>query len=113
MSLENRTYQVIQSTTQATPDPDEAYYRNYDSTSGGNNTGLSDPIIDQLTTQARETINQAQRKVLYQKVAERLAVDLPVVPLFYVDAPFFEAKNVHGIYEVQYLRVFWNDIYQT
>ncbi|HEY0593703.1 MAG TPA: ABC transporter substrate-binding protein, partial [Thermoanaerobaculia bacterium] len=41
------------------------------------------PEVDRLLVQARSTMDQAQRKQLYQQVQEILARDLPYVSLFH------------------------------
>jgi ABC-type transport system substrate-binding protein len=67
------------------PDPDLNYYKNFFSTSNNNQTGLSDPALDSLLVEARETVSDAQRTALYLQAQKILAKDLPQIPL--VDQP--------------------------
>lgn len=96
-SFHKLTYQAGLTTTFFFPDPDDMYYRNFDSTSAGNQVGLNDPLIDSVTTQARETVSAPQRKALYARVQMQLAQDLPLIALLRVYVPFFVSKSVQGV----------------
>lgn len=96
-SFHKMTYDAGLTTTFFFPDPDDMYYRNFDSTSAGNQVGLNDPVVDQLTIDARETVSAAQRKALYTRAQSQLAQDLPLVALFRVEIPFFVARKIAGV----------------
>jgi len=64
------------------PDPDINYYKNFYSQSNNNQTGISDPALDSLLIEARQTVSGAQRTVLYLQAQKLLVKLLPQIPLF-------------------------------
>jgi peptide/nickel transport system substrate-binding protein len=60
--------------------------------SGNNWTIVNDPDLDRWLDEARATLDQATRLANYRKVSERIAEQVPVVPLFQTVQIFGAAK---------------------
>jgi peptide/nickel transport system substrate-binding protein len=65
------------------PDPDGLLYILFHSKGFANTTGYSNPLVDQLLEEGRNTYDQAQRKKIYDEVQEIIAKDIPMLSLFY------------------------------
>lgn len=96
----HRLYQGLALSTYGFPDPDTVFYKKMYSTSTNNQTGVDDPVLDNLILQARETVSRPQRKALYEQVQERLAIDLPEILFYAVPQYFFLAKHLQGFVDV-------------
>jgi peptide/nickel transport system substrate-binding protein len=48
-----------------------------------NTTGYSNPRVDQLLEEGRNTYDQSQRKKIYDELQEIIAKDIPMLSLFY------------------------------
>jgi len=57
----------------------------------------SDPEMDELLDQAQVEMDQSKRETLYKQVQEKLAEDVPIVPIFQGKLYLVAKKNVHGI----------------
>ena len=62
-----------------------------------NRTFYSNPRVDELIRQAQSTLDQQQRKVLYDQIQQILAEDLPYINLWYLDNVLVHTNRVHGI----------------
>lgn len=62
-----------------------------------NRTFYSNPRVDELIKEGRSTLDQAKRKVIYDKVQQILADDLPYINLWYLDNVLVHTNRVHGI----------------
>jgi peptide/nickel transport system substrate-binding protein len=71
------------------PDPD-GYVYSYYKTGGDNNTGYSNPKMDELLEQARSTVDQAKRKDLYTQI--QLIVEEDVPGMFW-----YVKNNIEGV----------------
>jgi len=65
------------------PDPDGLLYILFHKNGYANTTGYDNPRVNELLEQARETYDQAARKVIYAEVQEILAKEIPMMPLFF------------------------------
>ena len=62
-----------------------------------NRTFYSNPKVDQLLEESHATLDQQQRKVLFDQVQQIVAEDLPYINLWYYDNVIVHTKRVHGI----------------
>ena len=62
-----------------------------------NRTFYSNPRVDELIKEGRSTLDQAKRKVIYDKIQQILADDLPYINLWYLDNVLVHTNRVHGI----------------
>jgi peptide/nickel transport system substrate-binding protein len=77
-------------------DPDGLLYILFDSKGFANTTGYSNPAVDQKLDEARQTLDQNQRKALYAEVKTALMQDLPYIPLFFAAEYAALSKTAHG-----------------
>jgi len=66
------------------PDPDE--FLGVDIT---NYTGWRDKIFQRLVQQARETMDQSRRLLLYNQTEDMMIKAVPIVPLYYTQGDVF------------------------
>jgi len=62
-----------------------------------NRTFYSNPRVDELIRQAQGTLDQPQRKTLYDQIQQALAEDLPYINLWYLDNVLVHTNRVRGI----------------
>ena len=62
-----------------------------------NRTFYSNPRVDELIRQAQGTLDQPQRKALYDQIQQALAEDLPYINLWYLDNVLVHTNRVRGI----------------
>ena len=62
-----------------------------------NRTFYSNPRVDELIKEARSTVDQQKRKLIYDEVQRILAEDLPYVNLWYLDNVLVHTNRVKGI----------------
>ena len=62
-----------------------------------NRTFYSNPKVDQLIEQSRATIDQQQRKQLFDQIQQIVAEDLPYINLWYYDNVIVHTRRVRGI----------------
>ncbi len=62
-----------------------------------NRTFYSNPRVDELIREARGTVDQQKRKVIYDEVQRILADDLPYINLWYLDNVLVHTNRVRGI----------------
>jgi peptide/nickel transport system substrate-binding protein len=65
------------------PDPDGLLYILFHTQGFANTTGYSNPRVDQLLEEGRNTYDQSQRKKIYDELQEIIAKDIPMLSLFY------------------------------
>ncbi len=62
-----------------------------------NRTFYSNPKVDELIEESHATLDQQQRKKLFDQVQQIVAQDLPYINLWYYDNIIVHTKRVHGI----------------
>lgn len=62
-----------------------------------NRTFYSNSKVDALIEQSRSTLDQQQRKVLFDQIQQLVAEDLPYINLWYYDNIIVHSRRVHGI----------------
>ncbi len=62
-----------------------------------NRTFYSNPRVDELIREARSTVDQSQRKTMYDEIQRILADDLPYINLWYLDNVLVHTNRVSGI----------------
>ena len=62
-----------------------------------NRTFYSNPRVDELIREARGTVDQQKRKVIYDEIQRILADDLPYINLWYLDNVLVHTNRVRGI----------------
>lgn len=83
-----------------TGDADYGLYSLYHSKAKGapgNRDFYSNPVIDSLLDEARESVNQEKRKELYEKIQIELVNDAPDIMLFYRVLAVGTQKNIEGL----------------
>lgn len=64
---------------------------------GQNLARLSDPVLDTVLAQARQTVDQATLKSLYAKAQQRLVTDLPGLPVYQNSVLWAFNKDLHDV----------------
>jgi peptide/nickel transport system substrate-binding protein len=77
-------------------DPDGLLYILFDSKGFANSTGYSNPEVDKLLEEARQTFDTTRRKVLYAEAIRYIQEDLPYVSLYFAAEYAAINKDVHG-----------------
>jgi peptide/nickel transport system substrate-binding protein len=62
-----------------------------------NRTFYSNPKVDALIEQSHSTLDQQQRKLIFEQVQQIVAEDLPYINLWYYDNVIVHTKRVRGI----------------
>ena len=62
-----------------------------------NRTFYSNPKVDQLIAESRATLDQQQRKLLFDQIQKIVAEDLPYINLWYFDNVIVHTRRVRGI----------------
>ncbi len=62
-----------------------------------NRTFYSNPKVDELIEESRATLDQSQRKLLFDQIQQIVAEDLPYINLWYLDNVIVHTKRVRGI----------------
>ena len=62
-----------------------------------NRTFYSNPRVDNLIREARSTVDQQERKLIYDEVQRIIAEDLPYINLWYLDNVLVHTNRVRGI----------------
>ena len=62
-----------------------------------NRTFYSNPKVDQLIEESHATLDQQQRKVLFDQIQQIVAEDLPYINLWYYDNVIVHTRRVRGI----------------
>jgi peptide/nickel transport system substrate-binding protein len=64
---------------------------------GANRGRYTNPLVDELLTQASAQPDQAKRRALYLKIQQALAEDLPSIPLWYPDNVVVHSPRLTGL----------------
>lgn len=80
-------------------DPDDHTYKVFGTDKGANYSCYSNSEVDRLLTEARQTDDDAERKVLYAQFQEELAADPAYTFIAYIDAIYAGTANIEGITE--------------
>jgi peptide/nickel transport system substrate-binding protein len=70
---------------------------NFLSTSGANFGGYKNAAVDQAIRDLRKATTDDQKKAAYKIVAEQIAIDVPMLPLFKLEYFFVWSDKVHGV----------------
>jgi peptide/nickel transport system substrate-binding protein len=62
-----------------------------------NRTFYSNPKVDKLIEESHATLDQNQRKLLFDQIQQIVAEDLPYINLWYYDNVIVHTRRVHGI----------------
>ncbi|MDO4518231.1 MAG: ABC transporter substrate-binding protein [Bacillota bacterium] len=94
-------------------DPDVHTYKIFGTDQAANYGAYSNPTIDPILKDARETSDDSKRKELYSKFQEEMAKDPAYTFIAYVDAIYAGKANVKGVTEDTILGhhgvgIFWN-----
>jgi len=63
---------------------------------GNNRGGYVDSDIDRLTTLGRLTTERARRTEIYRAVQKRLAITLPMIPLWWAPTVVVKTRRLRG-----------------
>jgi peptide/nickel transport system substrate-binding protein len=77
-------------------DPDEWFYQIFRSDGQWNQQGYANAKVDRLIDQGRRTINQSERRRIYQKLQRIISQDAPMIFLYANDQLAAYRQNVHG-----------------
>jgi peptide/nickel transport system substrate-binding protein len=70
---------------------------NFLSTSGANRSGYKNAAVDQAINDLRKATTDDQKKAAYKIIAEHVANDVPMLPIFKLEYFFVWSDKVHGI----------------
>lgn len=79
------------------PDPYPAWHSSQAQEGGFNLAGYADQSVDQILSEARQTSDLEERKVLYREFQQIFAEKVPSILLFYPVYNYFVDKEVKGI----------------
>lgn len=79
------------------PDPYAFWHSSQASDPGYNFSGYSTLPMDKALEDARRTLDQAERRVLYAQIFTQLAEDVPAVFLYFADYLFALDREVNGV----------------
>jgi len=79
------------------PDPYAFFHSSQVKDPGDNFSGYSTLSIDRALENGRRTFDQTQRKELYAKVFQAIAIDVPVVFLYHSDYLYAQTRSLHGL----------------
>jgi peptide/nickel transport system substrate-binding protein len=79
------------------PDPYPAWHSSQVRERGFNLAGYTDPHLDQILSEARQTNDLEQRKALYTEFQQMFAEEVPSILLFYPVYNYFVDKDVKGV----------------
>ena len=77
-------------------DPDRGMYGQFVTGQGNNWEQFSNPQVDKLLTEARQTVGNAQRKALYVQASQIILKDLPYIVISDQGWVVITGKNVQG-----------------
>ena len=94
-------------------DPDDHTYKVFGTDKGANYSAYSNAKVDELLQKARESDDDAARRMYYQQFQQELAKDLPYTFIAYVDAIYVAGAGVRGMTQDTVLGhhgvgIFWN-----
>jgi peptide/nickel transport system substrate-binding protein len=79
------------------PDPYAAWHSSQVREQGFNLAGFSDPHLDEVLTEARQTSDQERRRALYAEFQQIFAEEVPSILLFYPLYHYYVRDDVKGI----------------
>jgi peptide/nickel transport system substrate-binding protein len=79
------------------PDPYAAWHSSQVREQGFNLSGFSDPHLDEVLSEARQTSDQERRRALYAEFQQIFAEEVPSVLLFYPLYHYYVSDDVKGI----------------
>jgi peptide/nickel transport system substrate-binding protein len=91
-----RNFEAIVNTWSGRTDPDQNSYDRFITGGFTNYSNYSNPEVDKLLNESRIEGDQAKRKLIYDKVMEKLNTDIPYVFLYYPNYVFGMSKAVQG-----------------
>lgn len=101
--LENMKFDIITFAWVSPPDPDEytLYHSKQIPSDANGHTGQNyasyvNPEVDKLLEAGQKTVDQAQRKKIYQRIQEIVHEDLPMMYVYYYVQPYAFPKNLEN-----------------
>lgn len=79
------------------PSADSFLYTLFFSQNENNVVGYDDESVDELLSEARQTMDNKKRDNLYSKTEKEILNDSPVAPLFYTGSSSLKSENVAGL----------------
>jgi len=79
------------------PDPYPAWHSSQVRERGFNLAGYTDPYLDRILSEARQTSDLEQRKALYREFQQMFAEEVPSILLFYPVYNYFVDNDVKGV----------------
>lgn len=83
--------------------------QNFETKSAANRTGYSNPVVDKAIKDLRSAKTDAEKTALYKIVAENIAKDVPIVPLWNAEYTIAASAKVHGLVSNGRLNVLFNE----
>ncbi len=94
---EDRDWDILNIILTFQGDPDGYTYQYFHSDSGENHPGISEPELDELLEQGRQTVDEDERMEIYEEIQKRLSDEwVPKLPLFSYYQNFPAQDRVHG-----------------
>ena len=84
---------------------------NFLSTSGANFGGYKNAAVDQAIKDLRKATTDDQKKAAFKIVAERVAIDVPMLPLFKLEYFIVWSDKVHGIVPTSRNVMLWDKVW--
>jgi peptide/nickel transport system substrate-binding protein len=94
------SFQSLQLGWSGRPDPDQSFYDFVVTKAPNNYSRISNPEIDKLATQARQELDPAKRKAIYDKAMDILHDEADYVYIYHLNNVFGVSKKVSGFVNV-------------
>ena len=84
---------------------------NLSSTSGANFGGYKNAAVDQAIKDLRKANTDDQKKTAYKIIAERVATDVPYLPIFKLEYFMIWSDKVHGVVPTTRATMLWDKVW--
>jgi peptide/nickel transport system substrate-binding protein len=85
--------------------------QNFESKSASNRSGYSNPAVDKAIKDLRSAKTDAERTALYKIVAENVARDVPIIPMWNAEYTIAWNSKVHGFQTTSRSNVLWHQVW--
>ncbi|MEO5839499.1 MAG: ABC transporter substrate-binding protein [Acidimicrobiales bacterium] len=84
---------------------------NFSSTSGANRNGYKNAAVDQAIKDLRKANTDDQKKAAFKIIAEQVATEVPLLPLFKLEYFINWAPKVHGVVPTSRTVILWDKVW--
>ena len=85
--------------------------QNLQSASGANRTGYNNPAVDKAIKDLRSVKTDEEKTAAYKVIAEAIAKDVPMLPLWNGEYSVSWSSKVHGFTKSSRYNVLWHEVW--